>query len=150
MELEIRNVAKINRVDKTAIDKIKQKAEKSSITFSKKETKSKKPGTVKIKSSLDRKKTAELSVSTVDWGEWDVQDIAQKMVDFGEKAFYPKMRPYQLVPLKRMFEAFLKNEGSILTILISRQAGKSVLLSKFNNVVMTLGPHFSKALSRPA
>ena len=68
MELEIRKVAKINRVDKTAIDKIKQKAEKSSITFSKKETKSKKPGTVKIKSSLDRRKTAELSVSTVDWG----------------------------------------------------------------------------------
>lgn len=99
---------------------------------------------IKIKSSLDSKKDASLKVSTVSWDCHNVDEIVDKMLSFTETMFQPGMRPYQVPIVRRIFEAFLKNEGCILTVVLPRQSGKDELLARALLTLLILTPTLSK------
>ena len=105
---------------------------------------SKKDTNIKIKSSLDSKNTSEINLETVNWGDWDVNDIVDKFVKFSNAICAYPLYPYQEEPFRRIIQAFIKNEGCILTILCARQSGKTDLVAKAIQSIMILIPVLAK------
>lgn len=62
--------------------------------------------------------------ATVNWGEFDVASIVDKMVMFSEKLNGLPLHPYQIEPQRRIFESVLLNDGEEISVIVSRQAGK--------------------------
>jgi hypothetical protein len=76
----------------------------------------------------------------ISWGDFNVKDIIQKMCIFAKTLSGVPLHPYQLEFQKRAFESVLKNDGEELTLLISRQAGKTEVIAQTINAFLVLMP----------
>lgn len=67
----------------------------------------------------------ELIEKTVDWKDIDPEKLVEILFAISKIIADDHIYPYQVTVLKRMFRSVIMNDGEIITILISRQAGKS-------------------------
>lgn len=74
---------------------------------------------------LDGKGGTDVTIETVDWGDFDINQIVELMVILGEKLSDKKLFDYQKEHARRIFRSVLKCEGARLSTLFSRQSGKS-------------------------
>jgi len=78
---------------------------------------------IKFKSS--RLKTTKTILSSgIDWGDFDIKDLIDKMVKFSTVLTGMTLHPYQEDFQRRIFHSILKNDGDEITALFARQSGK--------------------------
>ena len=96
---------------------------------------------VLVESSLNSKEESRQTYAPmVDWGTFDVKKIIDKMVEYSEILNGMKLYPYQIVPQRRIFESVLRNDGEELTIIFSRQSGKTECIACTCNTLLVLMP----------
>ena len=147
-DIEDSSILAKERFDKNKLDSIREKSENmfdTKIKLNVKTINTKKANSgIKVKSSLDNSKDAKIDITTINWDCHNVDEIVDKMLQFCETMFLPSMRPYQVPIVRRIFEAFLKNEGCILTVVLPRQSGKDELLARALLTLLILIPSLSK------
>lgn len=74
---------------------------------------------------LDGQGGTDVTIKTVDWGDFDVEQIVELLVLLGEKLSDKTLFEYQKVHVRRIFRSVLKCEGARLSTLFSRQSGKT-------------------------
>lgn len=67
----------------------------------------------------------DVTIKTVDWGDFDIEKIVELLVMLGEKLSDKTLFHYQKVHVRRIFRSVLRLEGARLSTLFSRQSGKS-------------------------
>ena len=73
------------------------------------------------------------------WDKFDIEDICNKLVTFGEMISGIKMHEYQIEFQKRLFESVLKHDGEEITSLWSRQClPKGTLILERDGTVMPI------------
>lgn len=77
---------------------------------------------------------------TIDWGDYDVEKLVDVMSTLSEVVTGVKLQPYQIPIQKRMIRSVLINDGETISILISRQAGKTEVVSCTTVVLCTILP----------
>lgn len=82
----------------------------------------------------------------VDWGDIDVDALADTLIDFAEKLCNIKFWPYQREPVHRVIQSFLLNDGEEITLLFSRQSGKSTAMAALAATLMVMGPVLARHL----
>lgn len=101
---------------------------------------------IKIKSSFDKEtKSINNSAGTIDWGEFNVDTLIKKMVEFSKILTGRELYPYQIEPQKRIFESVLKNDGAELTLLQARQSGKSEVVACTASTLLVIMPVLARA-----
>ncbi len=92
-------------------------------------------------SSRDKKLTYE---TLIDWGDFNLADIIEKMVKFGQVMSGVELKPYQIGFQKRILESVMLNDGEVLTALFSRQSGKTEVVAVTVDILLILLPVLAK------
>lgn len=80
--------------------------------------------------ATDKEDFAAKAISTVDWGEFDVDKLIDVMVALRKAITSIDLHPgYQIPFERRVYRSALMNDGDELSLLISRQGGKSETLA---------------------
>ncbi len=78
----------------------------------------------------DKEDFASKAIKTVDWGEFDVEKLIDVMIALRKAITGIDLHAgYQIPFERRVYSSMLRNDGDELTLLISRQGGKTELLS---------------------
>ncbi len=100
---------------------------------------------ITIESTLnDKEESRQSYVPMIDWGNFDLKAILDRMVQYSEILNGTKLYPYQIVPQRRIFESVLRNDGEELTIIFSRQSGKTEAVACTCNTLMVLMPKLAE------
>lgn len=81
---------------------------------------------------------------TIDWGDFNVNNLVEKMVLFSRTLNGIPLYPYQEDFQRRIFRSVLVNDGEELTACISRQSGKSETVAQTCNTLMVLVPKLAE------
>lgn len=73
-----------------------------------------------------------------------VHDLIMRCIQFMEYICDEELYPYQREPAYRLIESIILNDGSEITVLMSRQAGKSTLVADVIASLMVLLPRLAK------
>jgi len=101
---------------------------------------------IKVKSSVNNKveKENEVEVQTVDWGNFKVSNLVDKIMLYTKTLTGITLHPYQKVFQRRIIESVLLNDGEELTALFSRQSGKTEVVAITAVGLMSILPVLAK------
>lgn len=84
----------------------------------------------------------------ISWGEYNLKEIINKMMQFSEFLTGITLYPYQKEFQFRIFESILKNDGEEITALFSRQGGKTETIACSCATLMVLIPTLAKVFPK--
>lgn len=102
---------------------------------------------IKIKSSI----AIDTSISytpMIDWGNYDISNLVQKLALFSKTLTGMGLHSYQLELQKRIFESVLRNDGEEITALLARQSGKTECIACTIVTLMVLLPVLAEAFPK--
>lgn len=80
--------------------------------------------------AVDKEDFAAKAIKTIEWGEFDVEKLIDILVALRKAITGIELHEgYQMPFERRVYSSMLRNDGDELTLLISRQGGKTELLS---------------------
>ncbi|NCB13788.1 MAG: hypothetical protein EOM78_19465, partial [Erysipelotrichia bacterium] len=98
----------------------------------------------KTKEKVDYELLVEEEVNSTKVKEFDTEFIAEKIITFGEMFDNIKLYPYQIEIAKAIIIDILLNKGSVFTVEIARQAGKTESIAIVIKALAILLPKLAK------